>query len=81
MAKKKNENDLYESTIEAQPVEQGQRPYGIQEAMMNGRKSSTRNPMATAGVVGNLDRNKVGHTKMGPNKHGNLFKTAAYHLL
>lgn len=81
IAKKKNENDLYESTIEAQPVEQGQRPYGIQEAMMNGKKSSKRNPMATAGVVGNLDRNKIGHTKMGSDKHGNLFKTAAYHLL
>lgn len=81
MAKKKNENDLYESTIEAQPVEQGQRPYGIQEAMMNGKKSSKRNPMATAGVVGNLDRSKIGHTNMGPNKHRGMFKTAAYHLL
>jgi hypothetical protein len=29
--------------------------------------------LVTAGVVGNLDRNKIGHTKMGPNKNNHLY--------
>lgn len=77
MAKKKNENDQYESTIEAQPVEQGGRPYGIQEAMLSGKATSRRNPFATAGVVGNLDRRKIGHTKMGSDKNNGLFRTTS----
>lgn len=77
MAKKKNENDQYQSTMEAQPIEQGGRPYGIQEAMLSGKATSRRNPFATAGVVGNLDRRKIGHTKMGSDKNSGLFKTTS----
>jgi hypothetical protein len=36
-------------------------------------QSTRRDPLVTAGVVGNLDRNKVGHTKMGPNKNNHLY--------
>jgi hypothetical protein len=29
--------------------------------------------LATAGVVGNLDRRRTGHTQMGPRKYDHLF--------
>jgi hypothetical protein len=35
--------------------------------------SRIQDPLATAGVVGNLDRAKIGHTKMGSNKYDSLF--------
>jgi hypothetical protein len=74
MAKRGNENDLYDATMGPAPVEQGQRPYGIQEALMgNGQTSRRRDPLFTAGVVGNLDRQKIGHTSMGSNKNNHLF--------
>jgi hypothetical protein len=74
MAKRGNENDLYDATMAPAPVEEGQRPYGIQEALMsNGQTSRRRDPLFTAGVVGNLDRQKIGHTSMGSNKHSHLF--------
>ncbi|MEY4332040.1 MAG: hypothetical protein RLZZ196_778, partial [Bacteroidota bacterium] len=44
---------------------------GIQED--NQQMSSRRDPLVTAGVVGNLDRNKIGHTGMGPDKYNHLF--------
>lgn len=34
---------------------------------------SRQNPLATAGVVGALDRDKQRHHQMGPGKHGHLF--------
>ena len=74
MAKRGNENDLYDATMGPAPIEEGQRPYGIQEALMgNGQTSRRRDPLFTAGVVGNLDRQKIGHTSMGSNKHNHLF--------
>lgn len=74
MAKRGNENDLYDATMGPAPVEEGQRPYGIQEALMgNGQTSRRRDPLFTAGIVGNLDRQKIGHTSMGSNKHSHLF--------
>jgi hypothetical protein len=74
MAKRGNENDLYDATMGPAPVEEGQRPYGIQEALMsNGQTSRRRDPLFTAGIVGNLDRQKIGHTSMGSNKNSHLF--------
>ena len=74
MAKRGNENDLYDATMGPAPIEEGQRPYGIQEALMgNGQTSRRRDPLFTAGIVGNLDRQKIGHTSMGSNKHSHLF--------
>ena len=74
MAKRGNENDLYNATMGPAPVEQGQRPYGIQEALMgNGQTSRRKDPLFTAGIVGNLDRQKIGHTSMGSNKNSHLF--------
>ena len=74
IAKRGNENDTYNATMDLAPVEQGQRPYGIQEALMgNGQTSRRKDPLFTAGIVGNLDRQKIGHTSMGPSKNSHLF--------
>ena len=74
IAKRGNENDLYSATMGPAPVEEGQRPYGIQEALMgNGQTSRRKDPLFTAGIVGNLDRQKIGHTSMGSNKNNHLF--------
>jgi hypothetical protein len=44
------------------------------EDFMSGQNFSvTGDPLATAGVVGNLDRSKIGHTNMGPNKYDYLY--------
>jgi hypothetical protein len=37
------------------------------------QSSFRRDPLTTAGVVGNLDRNKIGHYKMGAQKNAHLF--------
>lgn len=71
-AKRREENELYESTMAIAPYEEGRRPYGIQEALMNGT-SRRKDPLFTAGVVGNLDRQKIGHTSMGSTKYNHLF--------
>jgi hypothetical protein len=73
-ADRKNESDLYDSTMGVMPVESGQRPYGIQDAMFSTKTvSRRRDPLTTAGVVGNLDRNKINHTSMGSDKNNHLF--------
>jgi len=75
LTRKKEERDLYNETIEQQPYESS-----IQNDVINSytssissNPSSRRDPLVTAGVVGNLDRNKIGHTKMGNNKYDHLF--------
>lgn len=71
---KREENQLYDRTMDTMPAESGDRPYGIQDAMFARKTASRRkDPLVTAGVVGNLDRNKVGHTSMGPDKNNHLF--------
>ena len=37
------------------------------------RDKSEKDPLFTAGIVGNLDRQKIGHTSMGSNKNSHLF--------
>lgn len=72
--RKHRQNQQYESTIMMSEPEIGERPYGAQEALFNARQArSTSDPLATAGVVGNLDRRKIGHTNMGPNKYQHLY--------
>jgi hypothetical protein len=75
MSKRHRENALYEETLAQQPLETNSevRPMNadIQSAMS--RSPNYSNPLATANVVGNLDRMKIGHTKMGNNKNSHLF--------
>lgn len=74
VAKRKNENEVYDTTMQGMPVESGERPYGIQDALFAQKMGSRRkDPLVTAGVVGNLDRNKINHTSMGPDKNNHLF--------
>lgn len=75
LSRKKEERDSYNETLEQQPIEN----YSQNNAMnaytssMTSLPSSRRDPLVTAGVVGNLDRNKIGHTKMGNNKYNHLY--------
>jgi hypothetical protein len=75
LAKKQRLNKMYDQTMQQQPYEdQGmiqQANSSIQQD--NQQTSARRDPLVTAGVVGNLDRNKIGHTGMGPNKYNHLY--------
>lgn len=76
--KKKQKNDLYNETMDRQPFEEVPAPMSIDqfnslEKNFVAQNSSRRDPLFTAGVVGNLDRNKVSHYKMGPKKYDHLY--------
>ena len=75
MSKKHRERSLYNETLEQQPYEMGRGvSYMNDSAQEFIRMNSIRkDPLATAGVVGNLDRNKVNHTQMGNGKYSHLF--------
>lgn len=74
-AKKYRENRLYEETIKAQPKQQVSQGSGIEDqfALQGAISSFRRDPLVTAGVVGNLDRNKIGHHRMGNDKYNHLY--------
>lgn len=76
LARRGQKQELYEETMQEQDFESG--PLSIKEfndidQQMAMQTSSRRDPLVTAGVVGNLDRNKTSHYKMGPNKYNHLF--------
>ena len=74
-SKKYREHRLYDETLQQQPTS---RMSTGQMMRQSAPASSTinsyrRDPLVTAGVVGNLDRNKVNHYKMGNDKYNHLF--------
>ena len=73
-SKKYREHSLYDETIEQQPTRM---PTGQMMNQSNPVSSTInsyrRDPLVTAGVVGNLDRNKINHHKMGNDKNNHLF--------
>lgn len=76
LAKRSRKNELYDDTMEQQEFEQG--PMSIQDfnsidQQFAMQTSSRRDPLVTAGVVGNLDRNKTSHYRMGPGKYNHLY--------
>lgn len=73
-AKQHREKQLYEETIEQMPYENA-RPEDPLAEFKEGYSFAPQRmrPLDTAGVVGNLDRNKIGHHQMGPNKYDHLF--------
>jgi len=75
MFKKHRERQLYNETLEQQPTERAVSMDQMQDSdrAFTQMSSFRRDPLATAGVVGNLDRAKIGHTQMGPNKYNHLF--------
>lgn len=74
MGKRKKETDSYNETLERQPTESFRQNsssnYGSSVPSLN---STRRDPLVTAGVVGNLDNRKIGHTQMGNNKYNHLY--------
>lgn len=75
ISKRHRENALYEETLAQQPFESNSevRPMNSDIQSSMSRYPNYSNPLATANVVGNLDRTKIGHTKMGNNKNSHLF--------
>ena len=75
VSKKYRENRLYDETIRAQPSQQVSQGSGIEDqfALQAAISSFRRDPLVTAGVVGNLDRNKIGHHRMGNDKYSHLY--------
>ncbi len=72
MYKNYQENKVYDETLEQQQMDSPS--FGDPAIIRNpGLNSYRRDPLVTAGVVGNLDRNKIGHSQMGPNKYNHLF--------
>ena len=68
------ESNQYEQTIEQQPTDSTiKRNMTISDMMDAQPRSTRRDPLTTAGVVGNLDRNKIGHTNMGKGKYDHLY--------
>jgi hypothetical protein len=74
IAKDRREQRVYEETREVQNFEPASpRTMKPNFNAMSSPQSTRRDPLVTAGVVGGLDRNKVNHTKMGPNKYNHLY--------
>lgn len=69
------ENQLYNETLEQQPYEKARQVDSINSytSQIAQQPSYRRDPLVTAGVVGNLDRRKIGHTQMGNNKYAHLY--------
>lgn len=80
ISKKHRERQLYNETLESQPIEAARQYDPNMESKMAPPKMSLnsvrRDPLSTAGIVGNLDRAKTGHTRMGPKKDNHLFRGA-----
>lgn len=77
LATRKAKQDPLNEVMEQQPIEEpGPMSIGdfnrMDQAMAR-QTSSRRDPLVTAGVVGSLDRNKIGHTNMGANKYNHLY--------
>jgi hypothetical protein len=73
---KHKENQIYDETMQQQPVTQKVSNGEMMRQTMQPQdnfSSYRRDPLVTAGVVGNLDRNKIGHHNMSSKKHAHLF--------
>lgn len=70
---RKKESDLYNETLETQPVSRNMNSLTTRSYSPSSQTSRQLDPLATAGVVGNLDRRRIGHTQMGNDRHSHLF--------
>lgn len=75
IAKKHRERQLYDESVEAQPIERATEvdQYNSYSSGFYDNRSYRKDPLVTAGVVGNLDRAKIGHTRMGSDRYNHLF--------
>jgi chromosome segregation ATPase len=63
-----------DEAVEKMPYQSGQQLDPLAELKQAYNFAPQRmDPLATAGVVGNLDRNKIGHYQMGTNKYNHLY--------
>ena len=75
MSKKHRESESYDQTMSQQPFEN--RTYNNRNLNLTPGYNQTgeqMDPLATAGVVGALDRSRIGHHNMSPNKNAHLFR-------
>jgi hypothetical protein len=74
-SKKYREHRLYDETLQQQPTSRMSTGQMMRQSapVSSTINSYRRDPLVTAGVVGNLDRNKVNHYKMGNDKYNHLF--------
>ena len=70
------QNDIYDETLEQQPTEGYSGKINSSDSEPQRINSFRRDPLVTAGVVGNLDRNKIGHHRMGNDKYNHLYSGA-----
>jgi hypothetical protein len=66
----------YDDPFQPQPTEPQDWYTSYQQEVSSGSPPisiNSPNPLSTAGLVAALDRTKIGHTIMGPNKHSHLF--------
>jgi hypothetical protein len=76
LGRRNKKNKPYDEVMAPQPTEPGPmstRDFNAVDQQFAAQSSSRRDPLVTAGVVGNLDRNKIGHTQMGANKYNHLY--------
>lgn len=75
MSKRKKESDMYNETMEQQPTEDYSDYSAYREDMGMQQAPARRlpDPLLTSYLVGDMDQNKIGHTKMGSQKYSNLF--------
>jgi len=68
-------DELYNETMDAQPTQKGTGVDQYNSAANSNAYTQMRysDPLSTAGIVGNLDRMKIGHTQMGNNKYNHLY--------
>ena len=80
LAKRNRQDQMYDEVMEPHDTESGLgvmsiRDFNRLDQQVVAQRSVRRDPLATAGIVGNLDRNKTSHHKMGPRKYNNLYNT------
>jgi hypothetical protein len=72
MNKRHQKSELYDETMARQPTEPN-RNYAAVSSYNASKNTFAGDPLSTAGIVGNLDRMKIGHGKMGNNKYDHLY--------
>ena len=70
---KYKDSQEYNETIEDQPIEGYSAKLEMGEKAPQRMESRRRDPLVTAGIVGNLDRNKISHYRMGNDKYNHLY--------
>jgi hypothetical protein len=73
--KHKQKTEAGNQTMKQMPIQSNRDYYDYRKEMNLGPAPARRrlDPLMTAGVVGNMDRNKINHTIMGTGKYQNLY--------